>query len=277
MKLNEQRGLKMNLQELIDISSKKKDSVSLYTSSKHITAEASILEGILEENPDWADTIQALSMYSAQKWAQNTRNKLNLSVVDEKYIGIPLKNKTAQIQALNSSTAILDIIEASIEKLPKKYKDILSKIYLENGDVSKYMVDQYYETAIKKLCATVGQKITKEFKKVHTSKNDLENDIQFVCQDIHRLMDLKSDIRYFDYYDGHEVDFAEFYDNFTQIVESLCQYTLKDYVYECTSRYLNKESDLEIAHKTGKSNTFIRSRYKLGMKLISFVLWGYAC
>lgn len=262
------------IQELIENTSVQKN-IEIYTTSFHTKLEMTIFNRIIEENPQYFNCINALASYTAQKWSLNVRNKLNLRVIEGRYIGIPLENKISVETALNSSKTIVEIIENAIDKLPKKYKDILHKIYIENDDVSQYKLDMYFEEAVNRFCEISYKKINKQFQIMDNVKNSLNDDIEFVNFDMKRLMELKKDIKYFNEPKG-DIHYKKFYNQFTNIVEELKTYPCKKDVYECTKGYLDCISDYELTHIINKSNTYVRSRYKLGLNLIGFVLWGYA-
>ena len=264
----------MDINKLIQKSSKNKE-IELYTTSIHIKVEVEIFNQILNTNPEWENAVDALATYTAQKWAQNVRNKLDIRVKDDRYMGIYLQDKTSVETALNVSEEMLNIIESTIEKLPKKYKEILEEIFIKNSDVSKYKVDMYFKEAVERFCEKAYKRIDKLINKLNTAKSLLEDDVAFVVFDMHRLMDLKKDIKYFSQREG-DIDYNEFYVLFNETVAELYKYPCKQQVFEATRLHLDSYSDYEISHRLGKSNSYVRSRYKLGLKLIGFVFWGYS-
>ena len=261
----------MNLEDLINISSQKQN-IEIFVASKRIKSIKAIFSDVLEINNDYYNALMCLGLYPIQKWAKNTRNKLNIRVYDEKYMGISLGNETPLKEALNASDEILKLIEDTILILPNKNSEILTTIFIKNGEISNYKIDLYLKDALIRFVEKTYKKINRIITSVSIPKDD---DVQFVFNDMKRLMELKKDICFFSNRESSYIDYSLFYENFMNIVKELNNYTLEKDIKECTELYLASKSDLEIAESLNKSNTYIRARYKLGLTLISYVLWGY--
>ena len=267
----------MNLAELL---SKNYDYIEkVYTNSEHSGLAKTIMNEILEEHPEYRDTLFVLSSYKVQKWATECRNNVGLSRKDLlialeymiPFFGFKSCKMDMQLKAQDITDALILLVGTKL-----KGKAILA-VHGDTEDVSKYIMSKYYKDELLVLCKSLYKDINKLIKPLRKIIDQMDEDYKFILHDAEVLIKLNPLIKENAQMRKSTIDFEDVSKIMQKCIECLKSYPFNGYdTYNIVSKYSQGVKEYIIAKQISKSRTYVRSRYKEGANAIAYIIWGYA-
>lgn len=274
-----------SISELLQNSSRDIYFDRIPTESKHEVTARSILNRLISQNPDWFPAAAAFVIYPAQKWAQLKRKELVIDIrglSEEDYFGIKTKGRFQnQLVSLQETDREIDLVTQILNSpadsvFEKKMNAVINAIHgTEAADVSKYMLEEYYEKGMRK----VFESYWDQFRILNLEMAKGIDSGEY--EDVYHNTDLL--IRQLNAIDGmasrrwSDVQ----YDNACKTILK-CIDTLKSYSEEgeilqiIVESYARGETETRTAERVEKSRTYVRSRYRFSVEILSYLIWGYS-
>lgn len=245
--------------------------------SSHIDLAKSILNGIIQEKPEYADTIAALAVYPVQKWAaekkKNSSFCLSLSEdVNRKHSLISI----SLVENRNDRTAeycrlMEDVLHGSL--LSAGEKKVISQIHdISDKDTTLYSMKKYYKSAVMKICSACGDQISSFLKDEKKKEMDEEN--KLVYHDTDDLIRLMPYLRKKSTNESSRIEYINTLDEIGKAIEMLKEYPFTSGVYDSIYGKFHGYTVNRIAVATGKSRAYVESKYDEGIMVLSQILWG---
>ncbi len=293
--------MKNNLIEINNIfkneDSKSKFLNEIISTSKHKQTAITYLNLIASEYPEYKNLIYNLSIYPLSKWSSVIRKEIQIDIdslhnsivnCDNSYFGFGGINSMAtQYNSLKFSEQFINIVDQIIEgKLPIYNSDDNEKIVTKslsvfkaihscnpNDESSKFLINEYYKDCILSVCRLYNNIFQQNYNDFLNFKNKLDDDIEFVTHNTEMLVKLYKNINRINRYD--QINIEEFKKTFMLCVSSITKYPIGgEELYEILLCYLNGENELSMANKLNRSRTYVRSKFKKSLKILSFLIWG---
>ena len=274
------------------------------------------LNKLLQEHPEYINTVYALLTYSTQKWASNMRKEIGFndhsakSLEEEAKIvfeqlgdifalrGIRPLNSTDHLDKLAESDKILECVENATEwigEIPgigeNMKRTILAAHFMdeEYSDVSAYFINNYYDIAVKYIHEAYGQNIIEHISSI-ASYNWIEEDSKYTKAYHNTQMLLKiyptlmhryqkhSDIEMFS--DGliqRDANGLNLVLSLTKGVEAIKYYKDNgEELYTILKLMMKETPEYKIEREISCKTSALRLRKAKAINLLSFVLWGYS-
>lgn len=267
----------------------------VYTFSKAGRYTTNVMDSMIREHPEWANTLQMLSIHPVQHWAAVTRKSLlidadsinSLIENDDMYFGISTKRSIEnQQKVLLATDKALELIDKTLSRKTKKEETGLAVLQYIHGSapqngqtITDFYIHKYYEDELCRTCELLSPKINKILKPIEKELALIDEDMQLLYHDADMLVRICGDMhgkgrRHRRY---AQIDYEQVY-----LQMKSCIYALKTYpfdgkdMFDVVYGYFNNDPEARIAERIGRSRTYVRHKYEEGVKVLGYLIWGYA-
>lgn len=264
------------------------------TLSSHSSVVKKILNEVLEENKEWKYAICALVSYSIQKWALECRSDLRIDSYsmqyfithnqESRYFGL---DSTSFLEDQKGDMKISETIYAITNKmfldsnkaLTDDEKDILYKLH--GGDktnVSVYYIKKDYKNALTKFCKKTNSKYKSLYQQLIDNQSNMDLDINFVYHDVKTLLDLYAEMKRDGLPYGTDVNLKKAMFSIEKCISvvSSCPIRDSEKMMNVIKMVIAGTSQMNIAKKMNKSQSYVYSLYTQGVKVLSILIWGFS-
>lgn len=260
----------------------------IYTTSAHGKYALKIMNELWALHPHYRATLLMLSVHPLQTWAARTRKALHLDLgaidsaiqASDEVFGLRAEYAmSAQVQALAMTDKALKIIDEALasDALSKSGRASVRAIHMEGAtDVSKYIAQTAYKTALEKLCASLWRKLDPLTEQISSAIAKNAPDMQIAYHNMQLLLLMGPQLLDESFQRRSDVDY---YDTCATILECIDQIAGYPFGGEdiCTviMDSFHGLSKAKIAKKLGKSWTYVDAKYNEGTDVMTYLIWGY--
>ena len=251
----------------------------VYTQSEHKLLAKKMMNELIQEHPEYSNTIFCLSSYPIQKWAfdcrddlgSDTKNILKAMYEMGSYYGFyNVDHIQQQLKSQSISNEIIEYLEPFIDTR------IISSIHGDGEDISKYIMQHYYKDYLESFCKSHFERINKIFEPIEPILKELSNNSNTIHSNSSALLTLKHKIRSNQFNNRIIGNYEEVISIIDECISFLKYYPFNGYdMYQIAYRFSNDEKEYIIANKLSRSRTYVRARYIDAIEAISTIIWGY--
>lgn len=272
-----------------------KSSLNVYidkvpTTSKHEPTIRKTLNSLLNEQPDWYSCIASIVVYPVQLWASESRKNLKIdlvnlqSVIDEEgsFFGISTVGRfNQQILSMKETQKALEMTSEVIRNtgagsLTPKQAQVIQSIHGMTGDpVTRFLIDSYYESAIRRICDIYADAFNKY--NFRSDQGNADENMGEVFHNTDLLIRQTGALRYIRYKSTSDIDYEEAYETVMRCIDELNTFPMEGQLLSRIAKsYAFGITESQIAKSEDRSRTYIRSKYYMAVEVISYLLWGYS-
>lgn len=280
-----------NLQEFIDSTIQtKKEIIKVPTIASKAVMARKALNKILAVHPEWFNLISALVSYPIQKWAIATREELKIDTKsiesilyseESTYFGIKSERSLKTQCNLNIQTnKIVCYLECSMNELclqdPKCI--ILLNIHgTKQENVTNQMFNSTYSNAVIKFCEKYNAKFDELYKSIEKDFDSMEDDCQYAYNNIELLLKLKC---YVANNYSKAINLSHTVKQLNNCINKLDTFNITTNNVEDVKKtimlYSEGYTEKKICNELNRSRGYIRQKKKEGVKLLSYLIFGYS-
>ena len=260
------------------------------TNSRHEQLAREILNAILNENEEWFPAVSALAVYPIQKWSAETRTLYRIDtqslerLIKEEgiYFGMNasryLQNHIVAMRETDCEIQLITSILKSRKRLQseKNKLNTLNAIHgINKSDLSKYMIERYYKDAVTDVC----RKYNKEFLRINRNIIKTINFRNDEMKEAYHNTDwlIRHAWQFRNHVKSHDIDYEAVCRSLLTYIRCLETYSINGKeLYEVIILSYKGMTESQTAAKLRKSRTYVRSRYKTGIEILSYLIWGYS-
>ncbi len=260
------------------------------TESRHELTARNILNSMLNRNETWFPAISALVVYPVQKWAAEIRmnQKIDTSalcrLMDEEgtFFGMKAtRYMNKHMTALKETDIELELVSQILD--PKKTKitgenklKVLNSIHgIRQPDQSKYMIEKYYEDAISEVCQIYNEIFREIGRRIIDAAGQDGDDEREAYHNTDWL--IRNADQFGDRVESSGIDYEAVYHSLRKCVRCLSTYSIDGTeLYETVNAVFLGATEAAAAESLKKSRTYIRNRYRTGIEILSYLIWGYS-
>lgn len=263
----------MNISDLLTDISRPKMIGSVPGSCHHVKAKK-ILNDIICENPEYANTVYALSIFKSLIWAEEERKQYKAVIEDILTLAKPNDgyNDINEEKVEEIESAITALLKASIISIKGPEGDCLRAVHGSSETVSDYIMTNHYKDAVTRLSESQSDVMNSLFSALKNALS-LTDEARIAYHDINILFALAREVSLGSGARPEEIDLIK---DLTVLSGALRTYSSDGVeLHYIAKSFLEVKTEECIAGNLSKSRNYIRKRYKEAKDALAVLLFGF--
>lgn len=263
----------MNISDLLTDISKPKMILSVSGSCHQVKAKK-ILNDIICENPEFADSVYALSILKSLIWADEERKKYKAVIEDILILAKPVDEyrDINSERAREIESAIIALLKSSVASIKGPEGDCIRAVHGFSEAVSDYIMTNHYKNAVKELSKRQSDAIDTLLDALREELCYLTDEGRIAYHDIDILFSLSREAALNVKARPSEKDILK---DLILLTGALKSYNSEGAELQYIAKsFLEGQTEEFISNELSKSRNYVRKRYKGAKDALAVLLFG---